>query len=100
MGNEILPPDIIEKMIGKKKGDTVEFTTTFGEDCESKELAGKTVDLKVVIKEIKKKNLPAIDDEFAKDLGFENIPEMKEKIKEKFLISKKSTLQGYKRRRS
>jgi trigger factor len=92
MGNEILPPDIIEKMIGKKKNDIVEFTTTpkvFGEDCKSKELAGKTIDMKVAIKEIKKKNLPAIDDEFAKDLGFENIPEMREKIKEKIYAAKK-----------
>jgi trigger factor len=92
MGNEVLPPDIIEKMIGKKKNDIVEFTTTpkvFGEDCKSKELAGKTINMKVAIKEIKKKNLPAIDDEFAKDLGFENISEMKEKIKEKILNFKK-----------
>jgi len=89
MGNEILPPDIMEKMIGRKKGDIVGFTTTFGEDCESKKLAGKTVDIKVTIKEIKKKKLPAIDDEFAKDLGLENIAEMKEKIKEKILAVKK-----------
>ncbi|MDP2753668.1 MAG: trigger factor [Nitrospirota bacterium] len=92
MGNEILPPDIIEKMIGKKKDDIVEFATTpkaFGGDCKSKELAGKTIDMKVAIKEIKKKNLPEIDDEFAKDLGFENIPEMKEKIKEKIFAVKK-----------
>jgi trigger factor len=92
MGNEILPPDIIEKMIGKKKNDIVEFTTTpkvFGEDCKSKELAGKTIDMKVAIKEIKKKSLPEIDDEFAKDLGFENISEMKVKIKEKILNFKK-----------
>ncbi|OHE59777.1 MAG: trigger factor [Thermodesulfovibrio sp. RBG_19FT_COMBO_42_12] len=89
MGNEILPPDIMEKMIGKKKDDIVEFTTTFNGDCKSKELAGKTIDMKVAIKEIKKKNLPEIDDEFAKDLGFENIPEMKEKIKEKIFAVKK-----------
>jgi len=89
MGNEILPPDIMEKMIGKKKDDIVEFTTTFNGDCKSKELAGKTIDMKVAIKEIKKKNLPEIDDEFAKDLGLENIPDMKEKIKEKIFAVKK-----------
>ncbi len=89
MGNEILPPDIMEKMIGKKKDDIIEFATTFNGDCKSKELAGKTIDMKVAIKEIKKKNLPEIDDEFAKDLGFENIPEMKEKIKEKIFAVKK-----------
>jgi len=89
IGNEIFPPDIMERVMGKKKDDIVEFTTTFNEFCKSKVLAGKTVDMKFVIKEIKKKNLPAIDDEFAKDVGFENIPEMREKIKEKIYAAKK-----------
>jgi trigger factor len=89
LGNEIFPPDIMERVIGKKKGEVVEFTTTFNEDFKTKELAGKTTAMKVKINEIKKKNLPEIDDEFAKDLGFENIPEMKVKIKEKILAVKK-----------
>ncbi len=89
IGNEIFPPDIMERVMGKKKDDIVEFTTTFNEICKSKVLAGKTVDMKFVIKEIKKKNLPAIDDEFAKDVGFENISEMREKIKEKIYAAKK-----------
>lgn len=89
IGNEIFPPDIMERVMGKKKDDIVEFTTTFNEICKSKVLAGKTVDMKFVIKEIKKKNLPVIDDEFAKDVGFENISEMREKIKEKIYAAKK-----------
>jgi trigger factor len=88
IGNEIFPPDIMERVIGKKKDDIVEFTTTFNEICKSKVLAGKTADMKFVIKEIKKKNLPAIDDEFAKDVGFENISEMREKVKEKIYAAK------------
>ncbi len=89
IGNEIFPPDIMERAMGKKKDDIVEFTTTFNEICKSKVLAGKTVDMKFVIKEIKKKNLLAINDEFAKDVGFENISEMREKIKEKIYAAKK-----------
>jgi trigger factor len=88
IGNEIFPPDIMERVMGKKKDDIVEFTTTFNEVCKSKVLAGKTADMKFVIKEIKKKNLPAIDDEFAKDVGFENISEMREKVKEKIYAAK------------
>jgi len=98
-GNEIFPPDIMERVMGKKKGDIVEFTTTFNEICESKALAGKTVDMKFVIKEIKKKNLPAIDDEFAKDVGFENIPEMREKIKEKIYAAQKEHIKRIQRAR-
>ncbi|MEW6162098.1 MAG: trigger factor [Nitrospirota bacterium] len=89
MGKEIFPLDIMERVMGKKKGEVVEFTTTFNEGCKSKELAGKTVDMKVMIKEVKQKILPAIDDEFAKDLGFENILELRERIKEDIYKAKK-----------
>ena len=89
MGNEILPRDIIEKLIGKRKGEIVKFTTTFNEGFGLKELAGKTVDIKVMIKEIKRRILPSIDDEFAKDLGFETISELKERIKEDIYEAKK-----------
>lgn len=93
MGNEIFPLDIMEKVLGKKKGEIVEFNTIFDESCKSKELAGKTVEMKVLIKEIKKKNLPAIDDEFAKDLGLENITEMREKIRERLSAFKKEQIE-------
>jgi trigger factor len=87
MGNEIFPPDLMEKVIGKKKGDIVEFSTTFDE-MKSKELAGKTVKIKVAISEVKRKTLPSMDDEFAKDLGFETVAELKEKLKEKIQTAK------------
>ena len=92
MGNEIFPYDLMEKVTGKKKGDIVEFTTTFDE-TKSKELAGKTANIKVKVSEVKKKSLPALDDEFAKDLGFANISELKEKIKEKIYSAKKEQIQ-------
>ncbi|MGB9715521.1 MAG: trigger factor [Thermodesulfovibrionales bacterium] len=89
MGKELLPLDIEEKMIGRKKGDTIEFTNTLSELFGIKELAGKTVNAKLVITEVKKKNLPEIDDEFAKDLGFDSLSELKEKIKENIYKTKK-----------
>ncbi|MCG2721030.1 MAG: trigger factor [Thermodesulfovibrionales bacterium] len=91
MGNSIFPPDIIEKALGKKKEDLIEFTTTFDE-TRSKELAGKTVKIQVRISEVKKKALPALDDEFAKDLGFENIADFREKLKERIHDAKKEQL--------
>ena len=84
MGNEIFPPDILEKAIGKKKGDVVEFDTTIDE-LKSKKLAGKTAHVKVTVSEVKKKSLPAVDDEFAKDLGVENLAALREKLKEKLV---------------
>lgn len=82
LGNALLPKDIEEKLIGKKKGDTVEFTTSFEGDFRVKELIGKKLQVKIVINEVKHKVLPAIDDEFAKDVGYGSISELKEKIKE------------------
>lgn len=89
MGKELLPVDIEEKMIGKKKGDTVEFVNTLSEVFGIKELAGKTVKTKILIRDVKKKFLPEIDDEFAKDLGFGSLVELKEKIRENIYKTKK-----------
>ncbi len=87
MGNEIFPPDIMEKVIGKQKGDIIEFTTTFAATA-SKELAGRTAQIKVKISEVKKKTLPEIDDEFAKDLGYETMTDLREKAREKIYAAK------------
>lgn len=90
MGNELLPTDIEEKLTGRKKGDNVEFTKSFESDFKAKELAGKMVKVKIVINEVKHKILPAMDDEFAKDVGYDNISELKEKIKENLYQFKKN----------
>lgn len=89
MGNELLPPDIEDKLIGKKRGDHVEFTKSFEKDFKTKELAGKMVKVKIVINEVKHKILPALDDEFAKDVGYDNISELRAKIKENLYQFKK-----------
>lgn len=89
LGNELLPKDLEEKLIGRKKGDTVEFTTSFEADFKVKELVGKALQVKIMIKEVKHKVLPAIDDEFAKDVGYGSISELKEKIKENLYQFKK-----------
>jgi len=93
LGNEMLPADLIEKAVGKKKGDIIEFTRQFDETFKQKELVGKTANIKLTINEIKKKTLPAIDDEFAKDLGFENMSELRVKLQEKIHEAKKQQIQ-------
>lgn len=89
MGKEILPIDIEEKIMGMKKGDTIEFINTLSEAFVLKELAGKTIKAKLLIREVKKKILPEIDDEFAKDFGFGSLLELKERIKENIYKTKK-----------
>lgn len=89
MGKELLPKDIEEKMMGKKKGDTIEFVNTLSDIFGIKELVGKIIKTKILIKEVKRKILPEIDDEFAKDLGFGSLSELKERIKENIYKTKK-----------
>ncbi len=93
MGNEIFPSDMMERSLGKKKEDIIEFTRTFEDNFKYEKLRGKTAKIKLVLKEIKKKSLPAIDDEFAKDLGFNDINELREKIKERIYNFKKQQVQ-------
>jgi trigger factor len=92
MGNELFPADIMDKVLGKKKGDIVEFTA-LPDASKFSEIAGKTLNVKVRITEVKKKTLPDIDDEFAKDLGFENIADLREKLKERISAAKKEHVQ-------
>jgi trigger factor len=89
MGNEILPMDIEEKLMGKKSGESVEINNTFDKGYRVKELAGKTLTVTVTIKEVKRKILPTIDDELAKDLGYENLQELREKVRENIDLGKK-----------
>lgn len=65
---------------GMKKGEEKTIPVTFPADHPSKALAGKSVDFKVVLKDIKEKQLPAADDEFAKDLGLESLAQLKERL--------------------
>ena len=71
-----------DQLIGKSTGDEVEVNVTFPEDYQAKELAGKPALFKVKVKEIKLKELPALDDEFAQDVSeFDTLDEYKENIK-------------------
>src|SRR5688500_8034866 len=63
------PPGFDDQMLGMTPGTTKEFTITYPADYAIPELAGGTVDYQVTVKEIKKRVVPALDDEFAKDLG-------------------------------
>jgi trigger factor len=63
------PPGFDEQMLGMTPGATKSFTITYPADYTIPELAGGTVDYTVTLKEIKKRVVPALDDELAKDLG-------------------------------
>ena len=80
-----------DQLVGKNTGDEVEVNVTFPEKYQAADLAGKPATFKVKINEIKAKELPELDDEFAQDAaGVDTLAEYKEEIK-KNLTEKKET---------
>ena len=77
-----------EQLVGKNIGDDVEVNVTFPENYQAADLAGKPAVFKVKINEIKAKELPELDDEFAADKGHDTLAEYKEEVK-KNLVEKK-----------
>jgi trigger factor len=73
-----------EQLIGMEIGDEKEIKVTFPEEYHSPSLAGKDAVFQVKLHSIKRKNLPALDDEFAKDVSeFETLEELKADTKKK-----------------
>ncbi len=78
-----------DQLVGKNVGEEVEVNVTFPEQYQAEELQGKPAMFKVAIKEIKAKELPELDDEFAQDVSdFDTLAEYKEDLKKK-LVEKK-----------
>ncbi len=78
-----------DQLVGKNAGDEVEVNVTFPEEYQAADLAGKPAVFKVKINEIKAKELPELNDEFAQDVaGVDTLAEYKEELK-KNLTEKK-----------
>ncbi|MBD1223741.1 trigger factor [Virgibacillus halodenitrificans] len=92
-------PGFEEQLVGKKAEEDTEITLTFPEDYHAEELAGKEATFKVKIHEIKSKELPELDDEFAKDVDeeVETLDELKKKKKEELEEQKKQEAENQKR---
>ena len=76
-------PGVEEQLIGKNIGDEVDVNVTFPEEYHAEELKGKPALFKVKINSIKVKELPELDDEFAKDVSeFDTLEDLKKDIKE------------------
>ncbi len=83
LGSGSFVPGFEDQVIGMKAGEEKDIDITFPEDYQ-KDLAGKAVVFKVKCNEVKFKELPALDDDFAKDVSeFDTIKELKDDIKKK-----------------
>lgn len=84
IGSNKFIPGFEDQVIGMKVNEEKDINVTFPEDYFSKDLAGKEATFKVTLHEIKKKELPKIDDDFAKDVSeFDTLADLKADIKSK-----------------
>ena len=85
-------PEFTENLRGTNPGDQRTFDVHYPDDFSDQRLAGKTFTYTVNVKSIKQKNLPELNDEFAKELGeFTSLDELKTKVRESLLSDKQRT---------
>lgn len=96
MGMHRLGKDFEEKLVGLKKGDKTLYEITFPADYPNPMLAGKNVEFKVDIKDVKVRIKPALDDEFAKDIKPElaTLEDLKADIRARLQKTKDDALKG------
>jgi len=91
IGSGSFIPGFEEQLIGMKVGEEKDITTTFPENYGNAELAGKETIFKIKLHEIKKKELPTLDDEFAKDVSeFDTLEEYTKSVRERLEKSKET----------
>ena len=90
IGAKRLLPDLENAMIGMKKGEEKEVKVKFPAEYSEKELADKEALFKLKVKAVKERDMPKLDDEFAKDLKLDNLAQLKDKIKEGIRLEKEA----------
>lgn len=82
IGASANPPGFDAHLLGAEAGANRTFALTFPADYQAAELAGKEVTYAVTVKDLKRRNLPELDDEFAKDMGeFENLEALRARVR-------------------
>ena len=93
LGSHSFIDNFEDQLVGKNIGDEVEVNVTFPEKYQAEELQGKPAVFKVKINEIKVKELPELDDDFAQDVSdFDTLEEYKNDLRSKLLENKKAAL--------
>jgi trigger factor len=88
VGKSALHPDFDKHLLGRKPGESFSFELFYPEDASTTELAGKTVRFDLTIKELKEKEVPELNDEFAQSLGsgqFETLDALRQELQKKLL---------------
>ncbi|MCR5508297.1 MAG: trigger factor [Lachnospiraceae bacterium] len=91
IGSGAFIPGFEDQLIGAKIGEETEVKVTFPEDYQAENLKGKDAVFKVTVHEIKEKELPELDDEFASEVSeFDTLDEYKEDVKKKLTEKKEA----------
>ncbi len=94
IGDSHYIPDLEEKLIGLKTGETKEFSLDYPEDFYDKKLAGKKIDFRIRVNSIYQIDLPPIDDSFAQSLGkFKNLEELRKNLEDEAKIKEEERLE-------
>ncbi len=97
LGSNTFIPGFEEQLIGTKAGDEKEVNVTFPENYQEASLAGQPAVFKVTVNEVKFKQLPEVDDDFAQDVnypGVENVEQLKEHVRKRLEDNKKNTAES------
>jgi trigger factor len=81
LGNPQTNEEFTKNLLGSKQGETRTFDVEYPDDYHRKEFAGKKVQYTVLVKEIKEKQLPELNDDLAKDIGQESLEALTEKVR-------------------
>ena len=98
LGSGSFIPGFEDQLVGQKADSNVDVTVTFPEDYQAEDLAGKEAVFKVVVHEVKAKELPELDDEFAKDVDdtVETLDELKAKYRKELEETKEKAAEDAK----
>ena len=90
LGSNTFIPGFEDQLIGTKKDEEKEINVKFPEEYHAKELAGKDAIFKVKINTVKEEIVPKIDEELAKDLGYETLEELQKETRENLELEKET----------
>lgn len=97
VGSGHYPQEFFDGLVGKKKEEKFFVEASFPDDSPTP-FAGKRPKFEITIKDIKRSNVPSIDDEFAKDMGFENLGQLRDRVRESIIAAKKRDAEKTKQR--
>jgi trigger factor len=94
LGSGNLIPGFEEGLLGAAAGETRTVPLTFPDDYGNKDLAGHKASFEITVKEVKLKELPAVDDDFATDAGFDDLKELRDDIRRRLTEAEQERIEA------